>query len=67
MITAVEKWCRTHPKKTFQRLYEYISQFGISVPHQRKSKGKQKKLDSSQDDHNLSWLDLTKPSLEVFI
>ncbi|XP_021960998.1 ELMO domain-containing protein 3 isoform X2 [Folsomia candida] len=67
LLKAVEKWCRTHPKKTFERLYEYISQFGIVVSQHQRRKGKKKKIQESHDETNLSWLDLTKPSLEVFI
>ena len=67
---AVEKWCRAHPQRTFSRLNEYLAQnenvVGTGKPKKTRLKKKSERL-SENNAHSLSWLDLTKPSLEVFI
>jgi len=64
----VEKWCRAHPRRAFSRLEEYLAQ-NVICNGLRKRKRQAKKTEVLTDDtaQSLSWLDLTKPSLEVFI
>ncbi|ODM95519.1 ELMO domain-containing protein 3 [Orchesella cincta] len=62
---AVEKWCRAHPKKTVRRLHKYLDTHSAASSYKRQ-KGMELRSKSHPALHS-SWLDLTKPSFEVFI
>jgi hypothetical protein len=66
LVKAVEKWCRTHPRKTFAKMNKYLADNG-GTDGLDERKQFPKKFGEDSNGQSLSWLDLTKPSLEVFI
>jgi len=67
LMKAVEKWCRTHPRKTFAKMNKYLAANGSSDTLDDKKPYQKLGIGGESNGQNLSWLDLTKPSLEVFI
>jgi len=72
LLKDVEKWCRTHPRRAFSRLEDYLAQNNVVCTNGfgkmgKKKQNKKNELATDDTAQSLSWLDLTKPSLEVFI
>lgn len=67
-MTDVEKWCRANPRRAFSNLEDYLAQnFVCNGLRKRKRQAKKTEVLTDDTAQSLSWLDLTKPSMEVFI